>query len=44
MELVTARMAREGWTLVDSVLEEGLGKAHLFFEREMPPALLDQTG
>jgi len=35
VEMTTAEMIRQGWTLRDSVLEEGLGKIHLFFEREI---------
>jgi hypothetical protein len=35
VEELTARMKREGWTLRDSIMEEGLGKIHLFFEREI---------
>ena len=32
---ITAGMVREGWVLADSILEEGLGKIHLFFERDV---------
>ena len=35
VEQVTAQMVREGWTLRESCMEEGLGHIHLFFEREM---------
>jgi hypothetical protein len=35
VEAVTAEMVREGWTLHESILEEALGKIHLFFEREI---------
>jgi hypothetical protein len=35
VEALTAQMKREGWTLQESVMEEGLGKIHLFFEREI---------
>jgi hypothetical protein len=35
VEMVTADMIRQGWNLRDSVLEEGLGKIHLFFERDI---------
>jgi hypothetical protein len=35
VEELTAQMKREGWSLRDSILEEGLGKIHLFFEREI---------
>jgi hypothetical protein len=35
VEELTARMKRDGWNLRNSIIEEGLGKIHLFFEREM---------
>ena len=35
VEQVSAEMIREGWILNDSLIEDGLGKIHLFFEREM---------
>lgn len=35
VERVSAEMIREGWILRDSLMEEGLGKIHLFFEREI---------
>ena len=35
MEAVSAEMIRRGWYLRDSVIEDGLGLAHLFFEREL---------
>jgi hypothetical protein len=35
VEALTAQMTRDGWTLRDSIMEEGLGKIHLFFEREI---------
>jgi len=35
IEQVTAEMIRSGWSLRDSVMEDGLGYAHLFFEREI---------
>jgi hypothetical protein len=34
VELITADMLRQGWKLTDTVIEEGLGNIHLFFERE----------
>jgi hypothetical protein len=34
IDLVTAEMVRDGWVFVDGMMEEGLGFAHLFFERE----------
>jgi hypothetical protein len=35
VEAVTAEMIRQGWELRDTVLEEGLGSIHLFFERDI---------
>jgi hypothetical protein len=35
VEEITARMKRDGWSLRESVMEDGLGKIHLFFEREI---------
>ena len=35
VDSITAGMVREGWVLTDSMLEEGLGKMHLFFERDI---------
>lgn len=35
VEAVTAEMIREGWELRDTLLEEGLGYIHLFFERDI---------
>ena len=35
VEAVTAEMIRLGWELRDTVLEEGLGSIHLFFERDI---------
>jgi len=35
IEMVTAEMVRAGWLLRDSLLEQGLGKIHLFFERDI---------
>ena len=35
VELITADMLRRGWSLKETVVEEGLGNIHLFFEREM---------
>lgn len=35
VEGCTAQMVRDGWTLRESLMEEGLGKIHLFFEREI---------
>jgi hypothetical protein len=34
VEAVTAGMKRDGWKLQESIIEEGLEKIHLFFERE----------
>ena len=35
VERISAEMVRQGWELKDTVVEEGLGKIHLFFEREI---------
>jgi hypothetical protein len=35
VEFITADMIRQGWVLKDSVVEDGLGNIHLFFEREV---------
>lgn len=35
VERVSAGMARQGWGLKDTLVEEGLGNIHLFFEREV---------
>jgi hypothetical protein len=35
VELVSAEMVRQGWGLKDTLIEEGLGNIHLFFEREI---------
>ena len=35
IELLSAEMIRQGWYLRDSLLEEGLGQVHLFFERDI---------
>jgi hypothetical protein len=35
VERVTAEMIREGWTLKETLVEEGLGNIHLFFDREL---------
>lgn len=35
VESVSAEMIRQGWSLNDSFIEDGLGKIHLFFEREI---------
>ena len=42
IESVTAVMLREGWHLQDSCIEEGLGYAHLFFERTLSSAPIDE--
>ena len=34
IEQTSAAMIRNGWSLVDAVMEDGLGFIHLFFERE----------
>jgi len=35
VDMVSATMIRDGWVLKDSCVEDGLGKIHLFFEREI---------
>jgi len=35
IDIVTAEMVRQGWVFADGVIEDGLGYAHLFFEREI---------
>ena len=35
VERVTAEMLRGGWSLKETVLEDGLGYLHLFFERDI---------
>jgi len=35
IDLVTAEMVRQGWVFTDGMIEDGLGYAHLFFEREI---------
>jgi hypothetical protein len=35
IDLVMAEMVMDGWVFVDGMIEEGLGFAHLFFEREI---------
>jgi len=35
IDLVTAEMVRQGWVFVEGMIEDGLGYAHLFFEREI---------
>ncbi|MDG5814773.1 hypothetical protein QA601_06780 [Chitinispirillales bacterium ANBcel5] len=35
IDKVSAEMVRQGWALVDSCMEDGLGFVHLFFEREV---------
>jgi len=35
VELVSAQMVRQGWGLKDTLIEEGLGNIHLFFERDI---------
>ena len=43
VEALTAQMKRDGWTLRESLMEEGLGKIHLFFEREINE-IIDWSG
>ena len=35
VERVSAEMIRQGWILNESFVEDGLGKIHLLFEREI---------
>jgi hypothetical protein len=35
IEQITAEMIRDGWALLDGVMEDGMGYAHLFFERDL---------
>jgi hypothetical protein len=35
IEAISAEMLREGWNLRDTLVEDGLGCIHLFFEREL---------
>ena len=35
VEQVAASMVREGWLLKETVVEDGLGFVHLFFERDI---------
>lgn len=35
VEGIAASMLRNGWSLKDSLVEDGLGRIHLFFEREI---------
>ena len=44
IESVSAAMIREGWRLEDARVEEGLGFAHLFFERTLSPDTEDVKG
>jgi hypothetical protein len=39
VEMVTAEMVRQGWRLKETLVEEGLGNIHLFFEREVAEIL-----
>jgi hypothetical protein len=42
VEAITAAMVREGWVLRESIMEAGLAKIHLFFEREINRINTDQ--
>ena len=42
IETVSAAMLRSGWRLQDSCIEEGLGYAHLFFERTLAAGSVDE--
>ncbi len=35
IDSVTADMVRQGWVLAEGMIEDGLGYAHLFFERDI---------
>jgi hypothetical protein len=35
VDIITASMIRGGWFLKKSLIEDGLGNIHLFFEREL---------
>ena len=35
VDAVKAKMIRNGWKYVNSVIEDGLGNIHLFFEKEV---------
>ncbi len=35
IESISAEMSRKGWRMYDVCFEDGLGYAHLFFEREI---------
>jgi len=35
IDLVTADMVRQGWVFTEGIIEDGLGFAHLFFERDI---------
>lgn len=35
VEQMSAVMIRDGWVLNESLIEDGLGKIHLFFERDI---------
>jgi hypothetical protein len=41
IESVSAEMIREGWQLYDTCFEDGLGYAHLFFERTIEESNID---
>ena len=36
IEFLTAEMIRNGWSLCETCVEDGLGLVHLFFDRETP--------
>ncbi|MBN2037081.1 MAG: hypothetical protein JW768_10095 [Chitinispirillaceae bacterium] len=36
VERVSARMLRQGWALKETLVEDSLGRIHLFFERDIP--------
>jgi len=43
IESTTAAMIRSGWSPLDSVFEEGLGKIHLFFEKDVSQSRQEES-
>ena len=44
IESISAEMFRKGWQLYGSCLEDGLGYAHLLFERDVEKDAVDEDG
>jgi hypothetical protein len=42
VDAVTSAMVRDGWTLQESIMESGLAKIHLFFERKINKIMTDR--